>query len=110
MGCYTFSCFLLPTMFYHQADMVFSDYKWTAASAGHDEPRVIDANDNTELNKTEGHEILYFINCLALTWGWQNSSLSSFQSLEKIIRKEVPSIMRTYAQIKSWIENKYRIV
>jgi hypothetical protein len=89
--------------------MVYADYKWTA-EADHDNPRVIVADDHTELNRSEGNEVLYFINSLAVTWGWQNSSLSSFQSLEKIIRKEVPFIMHTYAQIKSWIEEKYGIV
>jgi hypothetical protein len=96
-------------MFYEKTNMVYADYTWTA-SADHDNPRVIGADDHTDLNRSEGNEVLYFINSLAVTWGWQNASLSSFQSLEKIIRNEVPSSMRTYAQIKSWIENQYRIV
>jgi len=51
--------------------------------------------------------MLYFINSLAKTWNWSNTSLSSYQHLERIIRQEVPSNIRTHSGIKDWIASKY---
>lgn len=93
-------------MAYTSGQMFYKDYKWSAR-ADHDNPKIIGGTDHAELNRTEGYEMLYFINSLASTWNWTNVSLSSYQHLEKIIRTEVPSNIRTHAAIKSWISSKY---
>ena len=87
--------------------MVYGDYKWFAR-ADHDNPKIIGGTDHSELNRTEGYEMLYFINSLAKTWNWSGNLLSAFQHLEKIIRTEVPSSTRTHAGIKAWIESHYK--
>lgn len=87
--------------------MIFTDYKWTA-KADLDNPKVIAGNDRSELNRSEGYEMLYFIRNLAKSWGWTNASISSYQRLEKVIRLEVPSDTRTHGGIKAWIEKKYK--
>jgi hypothetical protein len=88
--------------------MVYEDYKWVAR-ADHDNPKIIGGTDHSELNRSEGYEMLYFINSLAKTWGWTNTApLSSFQHLEKIIRTEVPSSTRTHVGIKEWIASHYK--
>jgi hypothetical protein len=38
--------------------------------ADHDNPKIIGGNDHTELNRTEGYEMLYFIRSLSKTFGW----------------------------------------
>ena len=86
--------------------MVFKDYKWEA-KADHDNPKIIGGTDHAELNRTEGYEMLYFINSLAKTWGWDDS-LSSRQKLEKVIRTEVPHSIRTHSKIKAWLEANYK--
>jgi hypothetical protein len=55
-------------MAYTKDQMVYKDYKWSAR-ADHDNPKIIGGTDHAELNRTEGYEMLYFINSLAKTWG-----------------------------------------
>lgn len=93
--------------FYNKSDMVYNDYKWTAR-ADHDNPKIIQGTDHSELNRTEGYEMLYFINSLAHTWDWTGNVVSSCQRLERIIRTEVPTSTRTHSGIKSWIEDHYK--
>jgi hypothetical protein len=92
---------------YKKSDMVYTDYKWQA-QADHDNPKIIAGTDHTELNRSEGYEMLYFISSLAKTWGWENYPLSSYQHLEKIIKTEVPSSIRTHSGIRDWIASKYQ--
>lgn len=92
-------------MAYTKNNMVYDDYKWSAR-ADHDNPKIIGGNDSAQLNRTEGYEMLYFINSLAKSWKW-NDTLASYQKLEKIIRSVVPSNTRTHSGIKSWIEANY---
>ena len=87
--------------------MVYDDYKWTAR-ADHDNPKIIHGTDASELNRTEGYEMIYFIESLAKSWGWKPESLLSRQKLEKIIKDEVPSSTRTHSGIKKWIEEHYK--
>jgi hypothetical protein len=91
---------------YTKSQMVYDDYKWVA-KADHDNPKIIGGTDHSELNRTEGYEMLYFINSLAKTWGWNDVGLASYQHLERIIRTEVPSSTRTHGGIKLWIESHY---
>lgn len=93
-------------MAYTKGDMVYTDYKWTA-KADQDNPKIIGGTDAAELNRSEGYEMLYFINSLAKSWQW-NDSLSSRQNLEKVIKTKVPSSIRTHSGIKKWIEENYK--
>ena len=69
-------------MTYKKSDMVFTDYQWTA-KADHDNPKIIGGADRSELNRTEGYEMLYFLNSLAHSWQWNNVGVGSYQHLEK---------------------------
>jgi hypothetical protein len=91
---------------YKKSDMVYTDYKWQAR-ADHDNPKIIGGTDHAELNRSEGYEMLYFINSLARTWNWASYPLASYQHLERIIRNEVPSSTRTHSGIRNWIASKY---
>ena len=93
-------------MEYIKSQMVFKDYKWNASS-DHDNPRFIGAQERSMLNRSEGYEMLWFINSLAKTWSWTNVALSSYQHLERIIRENVPSNIRTHIAIRQWIANRY---
>jgi len=93
-------------MAYRKIDMAFLDYSWTTKT-GVDDPMLIDSQEHTELNRTEGFEMLHYINSLAKTWGWHTDNLSSFRHLERIIRHEVPENIREYADILNWLQNNY---
>ncbi len=90
---------------YKRSDMV-NTYFWNAR-ADHDNPKIIYGTDHAELNRTEGYEMLYFINSLAKSWNWAPNSVSSYQHLERIIKLEVPGHIRTHGGIKTWIESAY---
>lgn len=96
-------------MEYKRSQMVFYDYKWTA-KAGNDNPRFIGAQERSMLNRSEGYEMLWFINSLAKTWGWTSDQLASYQNLERIIRENVPSEIRTHDGIRQWIANRYESI
>lgn len=86
--------------------MVYKDYKWTAA-ADYDNPKVISGNDHSELNRTEGYEMLYFIRSLAKSWDWKDEAIRACQKIERTIRMYVPATIRTHSAIKQWIETNY---
>jgi len=93
-------------MAYKKIDMGFFDYNWNA-KAVNDDPKFINGHEHIKLNRTEGFEMLHFINSLARTWGWQTDNLSSFRHLERIIRKELPENICAHTDILNWIENNY---
>jgi hypothetical protein len=89
------------------SQLLFKDYK-TSARPNLDKPKFISNLDLSKLNRTEAYEMTYFINCLAISWGWpDNAYTSSYQHLEKIIKTEVPEHIKTPWKIKEWIEWKY---
>jgi hypothetical protein len=53
---------------YKTSEMVYApSYKWNA-KADHDNPKIINGNEASELNREEGYEMLYLINSLGKTW------------------------------------------
>ena len=47
-------------MAYNKSDMYYNNYSWTAING--DDPRVSGEPDSTLLNRSEGYEMLYFVN------------------------------------------------
>lgn len=92
---------------FNKSDMVYTDYKWTA-KADFDNPKIIGGNDHSELNRTEGYEMLYYIRSLAKTWNWKDDAIKACQKLEKTIRSIVPDTIRTHIEIKTWIEHNFK--
>jgi hypothetical protein len=94
-------------MHYKKSDMVYKNYKWTAG-ADFDDPQFKKYQEHSELNRTEGYEVLWFINYCARQWAWKEDALiASCQKLEKVIHTKVPDPPRTHAAIKTWIEKNY---
>jgi hypothetical protein len=86
--------------------MLYDDgkhYKWNA-KADHDNPYYTKGTDYSELNRTEGYEVLYFINHLGQKhWTKEAPNLATYQKLERMIRYSVPSEIRTHKKIADWI-------
>jgi len=93
-------------MAYIKNDMVFFDYNWDEKRRNN-EVKSIGVNEQAELNRTEGFEMLNYINSLAKTWGWETDNMSSFRHLERIIRREVPEDIQTHADILTWLQDNY---
>ena len=96
-------------MAYLKSEMLYDDgryYKWTA-KADHDNPYYTQGADHSELNRTEGYEVLYFINHIGKKHWSQEPTTAAYQKVEKMIRFNVPSNIRTHKKIADWIVNNW---
>lgn len=88
-----------------KGQMLYNDgkyYKWTA-QADHDNPYYTKGTDHSELNRTEGYEVLYFINHIGDKHWKVTPDLATYQEIEKMIRYDVPSTIRTHKAVADWI-------
>lgn len=97
---------------FKKSEMLYDDgkhYKWTA-KADHDNPYYTKGADHSELNRTEGNEVLYFINHIGDKHWQKTPDLTTYRKVERLIRYEVPSNIRTHKKVADWIVdnwNKY---
>ncbi len=81
-------------------------YKWNAR-ADHDNPYYRSGVDHSELNRTEGYEVLYFINHIGEKYWHERAKLAVYQKIERLIRHAVPTDIRTHKKIEDWIVNNW---
>jgi hypothetical protein len=99
-------------MAFERSQMLYNDgtyYKWTA-KADHDNPYYIKGTDHSELNRTEGYEVLYFINHVGKIYWEKEPSTASYQKIERMIRYSVPSNQRTHKKVADWIVTNWKSV
>ena len=101
-------------MNYKKTEMLYKEenyYKWKA-EADHDDPTFRGATDRLELNRTEGYEVLYFINHFGKKhWTASNPpSVNCYQKIEKMIRHAVPSKIQSHDKIADWIAENWEKV
>lgn len=77
-------------------------YKWTAKAA-HDNPYYTKGVDHSELNRTEGYEVLYFINHFCDKHVSKPVYLETYLKVEKMIKDKVPAIVKTHKKVADWI-------
>lgn len=77
-------------MAYKQSQMLYNDYKWQARAA-EDNPYYTRGIDHSEINKTEGYEVLYFLNHMGRKCWPQDPGLAAYQKMERILRNHVPA-------------------
>lgn len=79
-------------MAFVRSQMLYDDgkyYKWPA-KADHDNPYYKQGTDHSEINKTEGYEVLYFLNYIGKK-RWENPNTATYQKMERILREHVPA-------------------
>lgn len=76
-------------MAFLRSDMLYKDYKWTA-KADHDNPNYRQGTDHSEINKTEGYEVLYFLNHIGKKRWNPEPAVATYQKMERILRDHVP--------------------
>jgi hypothetical protein len=83
-----------------RSQMQYDDgyYRWTEQS--NSQRRV--GTNAAELNRTEGYEVLDFINHISEKF-WRSPDISTFHKIEKMIRHDVPPNMRAHEKISDWI-------
>ncbi len=68
---------------FSKADLYYTDYKWTAYPT--DDPHITGKPDSTYLNRSEGYEMVYFINSYMLSKNWKQKDTG--QKIEKYLRQ-----------------------
>src|ERR1700748_3861655 len=97
-------------MSFARSEMLYDDgkyYKWTA-KADHDNPYYTKGTDHSELNRTEGYEVLYFINHMGKVNFKSTPATATYQKIEKMIRDSVPSSIRTHKKVADWIIDNWQ--
>ncbi len=87
-----------------KTDLYYSDYSWTVING--DNPKVTGEPDSTLLNRKEGYEILYFINKFCEMHDLKQKA--SATKVEKMIRNEVPSDIRSQKNIGDWLVKNWK--
>ncbi len=83
-------------MLYYNEDY----YNWKAED-DHDNPYYISGADFTELSRTQGYEVLYFINHI-VSKHW-TANYETYHKIERMIRYFVPGSIRAHKKIEEWI-------
>lgn len=86
-----------------KSDLVYNDYAWEQYNER--SPYVKGDLDTTPLNRTDGNQILYFINKIAATYGFQQKT--SAHKIEEMLRTKVPSELTTRERVKNWITSNW---
>lgn len=84
-------------------ELYYDDYSWEHIYG--DDPEVTGQPDSTLLNRKEGYEILYFINVFCKLKRY--SRIEQGIKVERMIREDVPSTIRSQENIKNWIEKNW---
>jgi hypothetical protein len=79
-------------------------YSWTAIPP--DDPKVTGKPDSTFLNRSEGYEVLAFINRLAVTNNWKQKA--SGLKTERLIKKHLPNDTRSQANVRKWLVDNWK--
>lgn len=99
-------------MSYQRSQMLYDNgsyYKWSAA-ADKDDPLHIQGNDYREMDKTQGYEVLPFINRLVDSTPGFLPTLTTYHKIEKMIRYDIPPNVRSHADKRAWIiDNWHRV-
>lgn len=93
----------MPTI--SKDDLYYDDYSWTVYA--NDDPEVTGKPDSTLLNRKEGYEILYFLNKVLNDWGIYDI-LKGAEKMEKMIRNDVPSNIRSQKKIEQWLWDNWQ--
>lgn len=79
------------------------EYSWTVING--DNPRVTGKPDSTLLNRSEGYEVLPFINRFADKHKFKEKSLGL--KTEWLIKEHLPSNLRSHAHVEKWLEDNW---
>lgn len=62
----------------------------------------------TYLDRTEGYEMLHFINHLVDLFGIRKDEIAGYVKIEMLIKEKRPDNIRTHKQIENWIRDNWK--
>lgn len=89
---------------FKKSDLLYDDYSWTTSD--NDDPTITGTPDKDLLNRTEGYEMLYFINSFMTSHDLKQKD--SFQKIESMIRESLPGSIRSHKNIAKWIVENWK--
>lgn len=82
-------------------------YTYSKTAIPGDDPKISGEPDSTLFNRNELYEVRYLINKLAELWGFKEKS--SCLKIETMIKKHLPSEIRSQSNVKQWIQNNWKL-
>lgn len=79
------------------------EYSWSVVAP--DDPKITGKPDSTFLNRSEGYEVLAFINSFAVRNNWKQKA--SGLKTERLIRKHLPGDTRSHSNVKKWLVDNW---
>lgn len=77
----------------------YDDYSWTVYAT--DSPQIAGKPDQTQLNRKEGHEMVYFINYFLNEYN--GLGVEEGAKIEKLVREVVPPTIHSQQEVEEWI-------
>ena len=85
--------------------MIYQDYDWNTAA---DSSKLNGDPDRNLFTSTEGHEVLYMINCLMKETGL--SSKEDGEAIERLIHDKLPIGKQSQVTAKRWLQEKLEAI
>lgn len=85
-------------------DLQFN-YSWTVIAS--DDARVTGVPDSVLLNRSEGYEVLYFLNRLAQASKWTEKEPAL--KAERMINNHLPGNVRSHSNVWQWLVNNWQL-
>lgn len=92
-------------MAYERSQMIYNDYKWQAEAA-HDNPYYSKGTDYSVINKSEGYEVLYFLNHIGQKCWKNETNVATYNKMERVLREHVPA-RSTHKMAEDFIVNNW---
>lgn len=80
-------------------------YKYTWTTTGGDNPKLVGEPDSSLFNRNEGYEVLYLLNKFMEKHNLKQKS--SFLKAERMINEDLPSNVRSQANVMKWLEDNW---
>lgn len=87
-----------------QKSDLIHEYSWKAQSG--DNPKIVGFPDSHLLNRTEGYEVLDFINRYAEKHSLKQKASGS--KIEKMIKSYLPGDVRSHKNVEAWITSHWK--
>lgn len=94
-------------MIFQHSDLHFRDYAVSSPYADTDS-RVHGDFDDTDFDRREQQEMLYFINHCYRLWGWPDYSKNPGRKIEMLLKLYIPGSVRTQIGLLKWIQEHWR--
>jgi len=86
-----------------ESDLCYSDYQWDSFSES--DPRISGKPGKTIVDRDQGHELVYIINCFIRKFHLTDKS--DARKIEIMIREEMPETIKRQDRIMAWIEENW---